>query len=56
VTKGEFLAVLAQDRRIGTKRRASEAVEAVLESVAEVLAAGGEVSFSGFGKFHVVER
>jgi DNA-binding protein HU-beta len=56
LTKGEFLAVLARDRRIGTKRRAADAVEAVLDSVAEVLASGEEVSFSGFGKFHVAER
>jgi DNA-binding protein HU-beta len=56
VTKREYLAVLARDRRIGSKRRASEALEAVLESVTDVLASGGEVSFSGFGKFHVAER
>ena len=56
MTKAEFVATLAQDRRIGTKRRASEALEAVVESIAETLASGGEVSITGFGKFHVSER
>jgi DNA-binding protein HU-beta len=56
VTKSEFLDVLARDSRIASKKQAGEALDAVLDSVTEVLAGGGDVNFTGFGKFHVAER
>jgi len=56
VTKAEFLEVLASDQRIGNKRQAGEAVDALLESITKVLQDGGEVNFTGFGKFAVAER
>ena len=54
MTKAEFV-----DRISGqfeTKKAAADAVEAVLNGVTDALAAGGEVNFTGFGKFSVAER
>lgn len=43
--------------RTGLTRKQSEvAVEAVLETVQEVLGRGGEVALKGFGRFSVSER
>jgi DNA-binding protein HU-beta len=56
VTKAEFLDHLATDDRVGSKKAAGDAVDAVLDSIGEVLQGGGEVNFTGFGKFHVAER
>jgi DNA-binding protein HU-beta len=56
VTKAEFLDQLAGDDRLGSKKAASDAVDAVLDAITGALAAGDEVSFTGFGKFHVAER
>jgi DNA-binding protein HU-beta len=56
VTKAEFLDVLARDSRIGNKKEAGQAVEALLDAITEVLQGGGEVNFTGFGKFAVAER
>ena len=56
MTKAEFLEHLAADEQIGSKKAAGEAVEAVLNAITEVLKEGGEVNFTGFGKFHVAER
>ena len=56
VTKAEFLDQLAGDDRLGSKKAASDAVDAVLEAITDALSSGGEVSFTGFGKFHVAER
>jgi DNA-binding protein HU-beta len=56
VTKAEFLDRLAGDERLGSKKAAGEAVDAVLETITGVLRSGGEVNFTGFGKFHVAER
>jgi DNA-binding protein HU-beta len=39
-----------------TRKQSAEAVEAVLETVQEVLGRGGEVALTGFGKFSVTER
>ena len=35
---------------------AAKAVDAVLDSLQEVLSRGGEVNFTGFGKFTVADR
>jgi DNA-binding protein HU-beta len=56
VTKADFLNRLAGDERIGNKKVAGEAVDAVLDTITEVLRSGGDVNFTGFGKFHVAER
>jgi len=56
VTKAEFLDQLASDERLGSKKAASDAVDAVLETIAGALSNGEEVAFTGFGKFHVAER
>ena len=56
MTKAEFLDRLAADERIESKKAASDAVDAVLDTISETLSSGGEVSFTGFGKFHVAER
>jgi DNA-binding protein HU-beta len=50
VTKQEFVDKVAQKGNL-SRRDASEAVDAVLESITEVLRGGGEVNFTGFGKF-----
>ena len=39
-----------------TKKAAGEQVEAILAVITEALAAGDEVSLTGFGKFSVAER
>ena len=56
MTKAEFLDHLANDDRVGSKKAAGDAVDAVLDSIGEVLQGGGEVNFTGFGKVHVAER
>jgi DNA-binding protein HU-beta len=56
MTKAEFLEKLARDDRIGNKKDASNALEAVLQAVTEVMADGGDISFTGFGKFSVADR
>ena len=39
-----------------TKKQSAEAVNAVLEAIAEALAAGDDVKITGFGGFEVKER
>lgn len=39
-----------------TRKQSADAVEAVLDTVQEVLGRGGEVALTGFGKFSVAER
>jgi len=56
VTKAEFLEQLAGDERIESKKAAGDALDAVLEAITDALRQGDEVSFTGFGKFHVAER
>lgn len=56
MTKAEFLEKLAGDDRIDSKKSAGDAVDAVLEAITSALRSGEEVSFTGFGKFHVAER
>ena len=50
MTKQEFVDKVAQKGNL-SRRDAAEAVDAVLESITEVLRTGGEVNFTGFGKF-----
>jgi DNA-binding protein HU-beta len=55
VTKSEFVDQVASTADL-TKAEAGEAVDAVLGTIQDTLARGGEVTFSGFGKFHVAQR
>ncbi len=50
MTKQEFVDRVAQKANM-SRREAGEAVDAVLETVTETLRGGGEVNFTGFGKF-----
>ena len=56
MTKAEFLEKVSEDERIGSKKAAADAVDAVLEAITDTLTGGGEVNFTGFGKFHVASR
>jgi DNA-binding protein HU-beta len=55
VTKSEFVDQVAQESGLA-KGDAEKAVNAVLDTVQEVLARGGEINFTGFGKFSVADR
>jgi DNA-binding protein HU-beta len=55
VTKSEFVDHIAQKAGLA-KTDAGKAVDAVIETIQDTLKRGGEVNFSGFGKFHVTER
>ncbi len=55
MTKSEFVDQVAA--RTGLARKdASAAVDAALETIQDALERGSDVTFSGFGKFHVAER
>jgi DNA-binding protein HU-beta len=55
VTKSEFVDQVAGRADLG-KSEAGKAVDAVLDVIQETLQRGSDVTFSGFGKFHVAER
>ena len=55
MTKGDFVSEVA--RRSGlTNKDAGKAVDAFLESVTDTLKKGGDVTFTGFGKFSTAHR
>ena len=54
MTKSEFVESIAGD--FASKKAAGDAVESILDGIADTLAGGGEVNFTGFGKFSVAER
>ena len=54
MTKAEFVDEIADS--FESKKAASDAVETVLNGITDTLASGGEVAFTGFGKFSVAER
>lgn len=54
MTKAEFVDRIAG--KFDSKREAAQAVETVLDGITDTLAGGGEVNFTGFGKFSVAER
>jgi DNA-binding protein HU-beta len=56
VTKAEFIDRVAREGRLGTKKQTAEAVDAVLDAIADALGGGEQVNFTGFGKFKVAER
>ena len=55
MTKSEFIDQVA-DRAGLSKKDASVAVDAVLETIEDALKRGSDVVFSGFGKFSVSHR
>lgn len=55
MSKQEFVEQVAQEAGL-SKRDAAAAVDAVLGTIENTLKSGGEVSFTGFGKFHVAQR
>jgi len=55
VTKAEFIDQIATKAGL-TKKDAGAAVEAVLATVTDTLKSGGDVSFTGFGKFQAADR
>ncbi len=55
MTKGEFVDKVATESGLN-KKDATAAVEAFLSTIEGALKAGEEISFTGFGKFHVAER
>ena len=55
MTKQEFVDRVAQKANL-SRRDAADAVDAVLDSITDVLKGGGEVNFTGFGKFSTQHR
>ena len=55
MTKGEFIDEVAQRTGL-SKKDAGAAVDAVLATITDTLKKGGDVAFTGFGKFHVTRR
>ena len=55
MTKQEFIDRIANETGL-QKRDAGRAVEAVFDTIKNTLASGGDVSPTGFAKFHVAER
>ena len=55
MTKSEFVDQVASRASLD-KKQASDAVDAVLDTIQEALERGSDVTFSGFGKFSVAER
>ncbi len=54
MTKAEFVDKIADE--FPSKKAAADAVDAILDGITNTLAGGGEISFTGFGKFSVAER
>ena len=55
MTKAEFVEQVARESGLG-RNEAGKAVDAVLDTISEVLSRGGEINFTGFGKFSVADR
>lgn len=55
MTKSEFVDQVAANGGL-TKADAAKAVDAVLQTIQDALSRGSDVTFSGFGKFHVADR
>jgi DNA-binding protein HU-beta len=55
VTKSEFIDQVAGRTGL-SKKAAGDAVDAVLGSISDALKRGEDVTFTGFGKFHVQNR
>ena len=55
MTKSEFVDQVSANSGL-SKKDAGDAVDAVLQTIEDALKRGSEVTFSGFGKFHVADR
>ena len=55
MTKSEFVDQVAAESNL-SKGDAGDAVDAVLQVIEDTLKRGGEISFTGFGKFSVADR
>jgi DNA-binding protein HU-beta len=55
VTKQEFIASVAQRSGLAS-RDAQKAVDAFLDTITDTLRTGGDVNFTGFGKFSAAAR
>jgi DNA-binding protein HU-beta len=55
VSKSEFVDAVAQESGL-SKGDAAKAVDAVLSVIERTLSQGGDVAFTGFGKFSVAQR
>ena len=55
MTKSEFVSQIADETDL-SKDDAGKAVDAVLKVIEETLTRGGDVNFTGFGKFSVADR
>ena len=55
MTKSDFVDKVASESGL-SKKDAGNAVDAVIRSIEDALRNGDEVSFTGFGKFHVADR
>ena len=55
MTKSELVEQVAERASL-SRKDAGDAVDAVLDTILESLRRGSDVTFSGFGKFHVAER
>jgi DNA-binding protein HU-beta len=55
VTKQEFVAEVARRSQL-TARDAGKAVDAFLDTITDTLKGGGDVAFTGFGKFSSAQR
>jgi len=55
VTKQEFVQEVARRAQL-SNRDAGKAVDAFLEAVTDTLKGGGDVAFTGFGKFTTQQR
>ena len=55
MTKSEFVDRVADSSGL-SKKDATTPVDAVIRSIEDALKSGEDVTFTGFGKFHVAER
>jgi DNA-binding protein HU-beta len=55
MTKSDFVDKVAAESGL-SKKDAGTAVDAVISTIESALKSGDEVSFTGFGKFHVAQR
>ena len=55
MNKAEFVEQIAQKADC-SRREAETAIDAALETIEQELSRGGEISLTGFGKFHVAQR
>ena len=55
MTKQEFIGAVAQRSGLAS-RDAQKAVDAFLDTIVDTLKGGGDVAFTGFGKFSTAQR